>query len=252
LVQALEAGGLGVLSVAATTAVAGIIVGVVTLTGLGLKLSNIIVDLAGGNLLPTLIFSALAVWVLGLAVPVTASYIIAAVTVTRALTSLGVSEPAAHMFIFYYAVLSEVTPPTALAPFAAAAITGGNPYRTTLFAWKYTVVAFIVPFLFTLTPAGEGLLLRGEPGSVIVVVATAAAGVLALASGVGGWLLHRANVVERALLIAGGLLLTYPTPFTDGLGLIAVAIALILQVASRALGRAPAAPAVDPTKIEPT
>jgi TRAP-type uncharacterized transport system fused permease subunit len=208
------------------------------------------VDLAGGNLLPTLIFSALAVWVLGLAVPVTASYIIAAVTVSRALTSLGVSDPAAHMFIFYYAVLSEVTPPTALAPFAAAAITGGNPYRTTLFAWKYTLIAFIVPFLFTLSPAGEGLLLRGEPGVIVPVVATAIAGVMALAAGVGGWVLHRANVVERALLIAGGLLMTYPAPITDGVGLLMVLTVLVLQVAARALGRAPTAPAVDAAEIK--
>jgi TRAP transporter 4TM/12TM fusion protein len=250
LVQTLESGGLGVLSVAVTTAVAGIIVGVITLTGLGLKLSNIIVDLAGANLLPTLVLSALAVWVLGLAVPVTASYIIAAVTVSRALTSLGVSAPAAHMFIFYYAVLSEVTPPTALAPFAAAAITGGNPYRTTLFAWKYTLVAFIVPFLFTLSPAGEGLLLRGEPGAVIAVVATAVVGVTALAAGVGGWLLHRANVVERTLLIGGGLLLSYPAPLADGAGLLAVGIALTLQVASRVLGRAPMAPSPVPAESE--
>jgi TRAP-type uncharacterized transport system fused permease subunit len=209
IARALETGGLGVLGVGATTAVAGIIVGVVTLTGLGLKLSNIIVQLAGGNLFFTLVYSALAVWVLGLAVPVTASYIIAAVTVVRALTTLGVSEPAAHMFIFYYAVLSEVTPPTALSPFAAAAITGGNPYKTTMLAWKYTLVAFVVPFMFTLTPAGQGLLLQGSLVDILAVVLTAALGVMALAAGAGGWVLHRATVLERVLLITGGLALTY-------------------------------------------
>ena len=120
-VKAMEGGSLGVLNVAATCAGAGIIVGVVTLTGLGLKFSSIVIDYAGGSLLLTAIFTALVVWIVGLAVPVTASYIICAVIAAPALTKLGVPDFAAHMFIFYYAVLSEVSPPTALSPFAAAA-----------------------------------------------------------------------------------------------------------------------------------
>ena len=103
-----------------------------------------------------MLYSALAVWVLGLAVPVTASYIIAAVMVAPALVQVGVPDVAAHMFIFYYAVLSEVSPPTALSPFAAAAITGGNPFRTMMLTWKYTLPAFVVPFAFTLRPEGPG------------------------------------------------------------------------------------------------
>ena len=102
------------------------------------------------------------VWIVGLAVPVTASYIICAVIAAPALIKLGVPDFAAHMFIFYYAVLSEVSPPTALSPFAAAAITGGDPYKTTLQCWKYTVPAFLVPFMFVLDPAGQGLLLMGS------------------------------------------------------------------------------------------
>src|SRR5919197_3472598 len=139
MVRALRAGSVGVLGVGATCAGAGIIVGVVTLTGLGLKFSSIVIDMAGGNLLLTAIFTALVVWVVGLAVPVTASYIISAVIAAPALVKLGVPEIAAHMFVFYYAVLSEVSPPTALSPFAAAAITGGDPYKTTLQSWKYTL-----------------------------------------------------------------------------------------------------------------
>ena len=131
------------LNVGATCAGAGIIVGVVTLTGLGLKFSSIVIDYAGGSLLLTAIFTALVVWIVGLAVPVTASYIICAVIAAPALIKLGVPDFAAHMFIFYYAVLSEVSPPTALSPFAAAAITGGDPYKTTLQCWKYTVPAFL-------------------------------------------------------------------------------------------------------------
>jgi TRAP-type uncharacterized transport system fused permease subunit len=102
------------------------------------------------------------VWIVGLAVPVTASYIICAVIAAPALIKLGVPDFAAHMFIFYYAVLSEVSPPTALSPFAAAAITGGDPYKTTLQCWKYTVPAFLVPFVFVLDPSGQGLLLMGS------------------------------------------------------------------------------------------
>ena len=109
-----------------------------------------------------MVFAALAVWILGLAVPVTASYIISAVMVVPALTTVGVAPAAAHMFIFYYAVLSEVSPPTALAPFAAAALTGGRPFRTMMLTWKYTLPAFLVPFAFTLDPRGLGLLLQGS------------------------------------------------------------------------------------------
>ena len=230
LVEALEAGGRGVLSVAATTATAGIIVGVVTLTGLGLKLSGIIVALAGGNVFLTVVYAAVAVWMLGLAVPVTASYIIAAVMIAPALTLVGVPEFAAHMFIFYYAVLSEVSPPTALSPFAAAAITGGNPFRTMMLTWKYTLPAFLVPFAFTVSPEGAGVLLQAPFGDVVRTVGTAAIGVSALAMGLGGWLRRAAVPVERAAAVAGGLLLFYATTVTDimGLALFGAAVALHL------------------------
>src|SRR5229473_32763 len=162
LVKALAGGSLGVLNVAATCAGAGIIVGTVTLTGLGLKFSSIVLDYAGGSLLLTAVYTSLIVWIVGLAVPVTASYIICAVITAPALTKLGVPDYAAHMFIFYYAVLSEVSPPTALSPFAAAAITGGDPYKTTMQAWKYTMPAFLLPFVFVLDPQGVGLRRRRE------------------------------------------------------------------------------------------
>src|SRR5262245_4459311 len=160
LIAALRDGSAQMLNVAATCAAAGIIVGVVAKTGLGLKFSAIVIAYAGGSLFLTTLFTALIVWVIGLAVPVTASYIICAVIAAPALTKLGVPAFAAHMFIFYYAVLSEVSPPTALSPFAAAAITGADPYRTTLQAWKYTLPAFVVPFVFVLDPSGVALLLK--------------------------------------------------------------------------------------------
>jgi TRAP-type uncharacterized transport system fused permease subunit len=230
LIEALENGGTSVLSVVATTATAGIIVGVVTLTGLGLKIAGIIVTLAGASLFLTVVYSAIAVWLLGLAVPVTASYIIAAVMIAPALTQVGVTPAAAHMFIFYYAVLSEVSPPTALSPFAAAAITGANPFRTMMVTWKYTLPAFLVPFVFTLDPAGLGILLQAPSLAVLTTSATAALGVAALAFGAGGWLKQQANIVERSLAVAGGLLLMYPSTISDLAGVACFGLALVLHL----------------------
>ena len=228
--QALQEGGLSILPVIATTATAGIIVGVVTLTGLGLKIAGILVTLAGSSLILTVLYSAIAVWLLGLAVPVTASYIIAAVMVAPALTQVGVSPAAAHMFIFYYAVLSEVSPPTALSPFAAAAITGANPFRTMMVTWKYTIPAFVVPFAFTLAPEGMGLLLRAPAATIAWSSLTAAVGVAALAFGAGGWLKQRANVLERVMASISGLLLIYPTSSADTVGLTVLVAAVTLHL----------------------
>lgn len=244
MAAALEAGGRGVLSVAATTATAGIIVGVVTLTGLGLKLAGIIVALAGGSVLLTLVFAAIAVLVLGLAVPVTASYIIAAVMIAPAITQVGIPAAAAHMFIFYYAVLSEVSPPTALSPFAAAALTGGNPFRTMMLTWKYTLPAFLVPFVFTLSPEGLGVLLQAPIGDVLRSSLTAAVGVVALAAALGGWLWRAALLAERVAAGVAGALLFYPSALADlaGAGLFAmVTVAHVVRVRRRlARARRPA------------
>src|SRR6266436_6159106 len=241
LVKALAGGSLGVLNVAATCAGAGIIVGVVTLTGLGLKFSSIVLDYAGGSLLLTAIYTSLIVWIVGLAVPVTASYIICAVIAAPALIKLGVPDFAAHMFIFYYAVLSEVSPPTALSPFAAAAITGGDPYRTTLQSWKYTMPAFLVPFMFVLDPSGIGLLLTGsiktlgdaDWGSIALVTITCALGIAALAGGVQGWALKRTTWIEQGMLIVAGLALVYPKALFDAIGVALVAFVLVLQFVRR-------------------
>jgi TRAP-type uncharacterized transport system fused permease subunit len=233
LVAALANGSRQMLNVAATCAAAGLIVGVVAKTGLGLKFSAIVIDYAGGSLLLTAIYTSLIVWIVGLAVPVTASYIICAVIAAPALIKLGVPDFAAHMFIFYYAVLSEVSPPTALSPFAAAAITGGDPYKTTLQSWKYTLPAFLVPFVFVLDPAGVGLLLKMPQGGSMLDVAwitcTAFIGIAALAGGVQGWLFRRCTVIERVLLIAAGLLLVYPKPLADWIGLACVTVVIALQ-----------------------
>ncbi|HEY7658116.1 MAG TPA: TRAP transporter fused permease subunit [Burkholderiales bacterium] len=261
LVATLEAGSVSVLNVAATCAAAGIIVGVVTLTGLGLKFSSIVIGYAESltqgtmsllsaagveatkalvhdvKLLYTAIFTSLIVWIVGLAVPVTASYIICAVIAAPALITLGVQDFAAHMFIFYYAVLSEVSPPTALSPFAAAAITGGDPYKTTLQSWKYTMPAFLVPFMFVLDPAGLNLLLQGSfkalaNASVVdiaTVSVTAMFGIAALAAGMQGWVFKRTSRLERWLLILAGLALVYPRAAFDYVGLALLATVVVIQ-----------------------
>ena len=228
LATALSAGGRGVLSVAATTATAGIIVGVITLTGLGLKVAGLIVTLAGSSLLLTILYAALAVWVLGLAVPVTASYIIAAVMIVPALVQVGVAEVAAHMFVFYYAVLSEVSPPTALSPFAAAAVTGGNPLRTTMLSWKYTAPAFVVPFAFTIAPRGLGLLLQAPLGDVLWSLATASVGVLAVAISGSGWIRRAASPLERVLAGVAAALLFVPAVTLPIIG--ATVLVLVIAV----------------------
>src|SRR5438270_87205 len=255
--KALEAGSTGVLNVATTCAGAGIIVGVVTLTGLGLKFSSIIIEYAGGSLLLTAIYTSLIVWIVGLAVPVTASYIICAVIAAPAMIKLGVPAFAAHMFIFYYAVLSEVSPPTALSPFAASAITNGDPYKTTLQAWKYTLPAFLVPFVFVLDPQGVGLLMKipkdGSVWDIVIVTLKTAAGLAALAAAAQNWALRRNTLVERAFWLVAGLLLVFPSllealaerisgldvPHPAPLGLAIIAALLLKQYLTRS-GPAPA------------
>ena len=243
--NALRAGAISTLSVAATCATAGIIVGVMTLTGLGLKMSDLIIDLAANQIVLGVLFTALAVWVLGLAVPVTASYIIAAAITAPAMIELGVPAVAAHMFIFYYAVLSEVSPPTALSPFAAAAITGANPFKTMMVTWKYTLPAFLVPFMFTLdTENGINLLALGGLGEVVLSTVTACLAIVALVAGIGGWLLRPANLLERALLIVAAGLLLYTGPLQDIVGAALLLTAIALHAARvRATGPSGPSPA---------
>jgi len=237
LIRALAGGTKQVLSVAATTAVAGIAVGILLQTGLGLKISSLILSLGFGNLVATLVVSGIVLWVLGLSLPITATYLVAVPTVVPALITLGVPAPAAHMFVFYYAVLSEVSPPVALSPFAAAAITGGNPYRTMMLTWKYALPCFLVPFMFT-QPDGLAILWTGVtiPEAILASV-SAAIGITALVAGVGGYLLRPTSLIERALLVLGGVLLVAPGLVADIAGLTLFAIAVALQGTPRLLAR---------------
>jgi TRAP transporter 4TM/12TM fusion protein len=246
-IRTLADGSVQAIGIAATCASAGIIVGCITLTGLGLKFSDIAIQAAGGSLIITAIYTALIVWVVGLAVPVTASYIICAVVAAPALMKLGVPDYAAHMFVFYYAVLSEVSPPTALSPFAAAAITGAGPYRTTLMAWKYTLPAFVLPFVFVTDPEGVGLLLNFAPGMTWVDVVwqtiLATLGLAALASACQGYAITAMATWERWLMALAGVLMVFPAilvaatgdrlPVPHWIGIGLAAAVLVLQMTRR-------------------
>ncbi|MCC8431448.1 TRAP transporter fused permease subunit [Reyranella aquatilis] len=222
LFRALADGSIQALGVAATCACAGLIVGVITKTGLALKFSSIVIDLAGGSVFWTAMYTALIVWVVGLAVPVTASYIMCAVIAAPALIKLGIPDYAAHMFIFYYAVLSEVSPPTALAPFAAATITRADPYVTTLQSWKYALPAFLVPFIFVLDPIGIGLLLETPKGMgwgwILWVTLGATGGIVALALTAQGHLWRPLGVGTRVICGLAGIALTFPGIIDDWVG----------------------------------
>lgn len=247
MVDALGNGARSVLGIAATCACAGLIVSVVNLTGLGLTLSGEIVTMGGGDTLVVILLAAIAMWILGAAVPVTASYIIAAVMLAPALILVGVPEPAAHMFLFYYAVLADVSPPTALAPFAAAALVGAPPFRTMMQAWKYTLPAFLVPVMFCLTPLGFGLLGLDTDGALAsswsdapaILLATLIAMLslsgLTLALTGQGW--RPATRLVRLAALAGGLALLWAgalVPALIGAALVIAAFALNVAAARRA------------------
>ncbi|MDG6102263.1 TRAP transporter permease [Dactylosporangium aurantiacum] len=244
LVASLAAGIRGVLPVVAVCVAAGIITASTTKTGLGPQLSGLMVDwaqsLASGHtavIALTAVFAAVALTLLGLAVPVTASFIIGWVIIGQALLELGVDRPATAMFIFYFAVLSEATPPTALASVAAAAVTGGKVFPTMWQTLRYALPAYLVPIAFVVTPAGRGLLGFGGWDDVGFAFAASAAGVLALSVAAGGWLIGAGPAGPAARVLAGlaALALLWLSLWTvlTGVALLLAAAVLVLVRASR-------------------
>jgi TRAP transporter 4TM/12TM fusion protein len=237
MADSLSAGVRSALPVIAVCAAAGVITSTITRTGLGLELASALVDLAAAIssnpavvLFVTVVLAAVAVSLLGLAVPVTASFIISWVVIGPALMEVGVAPEEAAMFIFYYAVLSEVTPPTALAAVAAAAITGGDVMKTMWRTWKYTLPAFLVPLAFVLTDNGAGLLLRTSLVDALWVFVVSALGVAALAVVTGGWLFRRARWPERLLCVPAAVALLYLQPVTIAVGLGFLLVAVVVHV----------------------
>ncbi|MBI4475620.1 MAG: TRAP transporter fused permease subunit [Acidobacteria bacterium] len=229
LTSALAAGARQIVAVSVTTAAAGLIIGVVSLTGLGLKFGDLIVGLGMGNRLLTLLMAALSVWTLGLALPITASYIIAAVIVAPALVKVGVPVYAAHMFIFYYAVLSEVSPPVGLSPLAASAITGASFYRAMMAAWRYTLPVFVVPFAFASNESGLALLMQGAARDVLAALVTASLGLGAIVFGAAGWFRRSVGWPARVCFLASGVLLFYAGAMQDIVGVVLFGVAIVLS-----------------------
>ena len=216
LLQVMESAARAAIPVIAACAAAGIIVGVVTLTGIGLKLSANMVDIAGDRLLPALIFTMFASLVLGMGIPTTATYIVLATMAAPALVKLGVVPLAAHLFVFYFGVVADITPPVALAVYAGAAIANSDPWKTGIEAVKLALAAFLVPYIFALSPVM--VLVGATPLLVIQMLITAVIGMVALGAGVAGFWTVGLLRIERLVLIAGGLLLVDPGMLTDLIG----------------------------------
>lgn len=195
-------GAAAMLPVAALLAAAGLIVGTFSLTGLGLRISGLIMSLSGGTLLGALFFSMIASFVIGLSLPITATYIMTVVMVAPALVKVGLPSHVAHLLAFYFAVLSEVSPPVGLSPSAAAAVTGGQPFGAMMQAWKYSLPAFLVPFLFSASAEGANLLIVGATGGGFALASlNSAVALFFLSAGVVGWLAGPLRLLERAALV---------------------------------------------------
>ena len=229
--EALAAGGQGMITVAAACGVAGIISGIITMTGLANVLINGIVALAGSRIIIALFLTMLCCIVLGMGVPTTANYCIMAATCAPILVRMGVPTVAAHFFVFYFGIVADLTPPVALAAYAGAAIAGANPMKTALTATKLAIGAFIVPYVFALNPA----MLFIDTGAleVIQICITSFIGIFGVSTGLEGWFLHHMKWYERILAAVGGLLLIYPGLVTDLVGLGLVAVVLVFQFLTR-------------------
>ena len=225
--EALAAGGQGMITVAAACGIAGIIAGTITMTGLANVLINGIVALANGKVFIALFLTMLCCIVLGMGVPTTANYCIMAATCAPILVRMGVPMVAAHFFVFYFGIVADLTPPVALAAYAGAAIAGANPMKTALQATKLAIGAFIVPYIFALNPAM--LFVDTTAGEVILIVITSLIGMFGVASGLEGYMFRAAAWWERLMAVAGGLLLIYPGLVTDMIGLALVGLVVVIQ-----------------------
>ncbi|MER1986348.1 MAG: TRAP transporter permease [Solibacillus sp.] len=247
-VDALVDGAKSALAVAAATACAGIIVGVVVKTGLGLSLANSLVKLAGGSILITLFFVMIASLILGMGAPTTANYVITSTIAAPAIIALLAPDVpssavplvvllSAHFFVFYFGIIADITPPVALAAFAASGISGGDPIRTGFNSAKLAIAAFIIPYMIVFSPAL--LMIDVTFVEVVWVVFTAMVGMIAIGAGVIGYWYRKVTVIERLILIAAGLAMIYPESVSDIVGLTVFAIMWVLQKISMKKGNGP-------------
>ncbi|MBP5200409.1 MAG: TRAP transporter permease [Schwartzia sp.] len=227
IVIGLEKGAKSVLGVLVACASAGIIIGVVTKTGVGLKLASALLSFAGGMMLPTMFFTMITALLLGMGVPTTANYVITSTIAAPALVQMGIPVLAAHMFVFYFGIIADVTPPVALAAYAGAAISGGNALKTGVNASKLAIAAFIIPYIFVLSPVI--LMINATPLALATTLVTAMIGMIALSSSLIGHLVTDMNMLERVVLFAGGLLMIIPGTVTDLGGLAILGLSILIQ-----------------------
>lgn len=224
ILAALQAGGRGMLEVAVACATAGIIIAVLVVSGLALRISSLLIDLSGGSLMLLMVLTMVVSLIMGMGLPTSAVYIVLATLVVPAMIELGVDPLAAHFFVLYFGVMANVTPPVALAAYAAAAIAKGDATRTGVVAFRLALAGFILPFCWAYNPA---LVLQGSWVEIVPAVLTATIGIVALAASVQGYLFKQgATGLQRLLLAAGAISLILPNITTDliGLGLIALAV----------------------------
>ncbi len=231
IVKGLETGARNVLGVLVACAAAGIIIGVVTKTGVGLKLASALLELSGGLVLPSMFLTMITAILLGMGVPTTANYVITSTIAAPALIQMGVPMLAAHMFVFYFGIIADVTPPVALAAYAGSGISGGNALRTGINASKLAIAAFIIPYMFVLSP--ELLLVDGLTAGLLLSFLTAIVGMVALSSSLIGYLIAPLGKLERLILGAGGLMMIKPGLVTDIAGVAIFAAILFLQLRKR-------------------
>ena len=227
LIDAFDEGARSSLGAAAACACAGLVIGSVTLTGIGLKLANGIVSLAGGHLFFTLVLTMVTSILLGMGLPTTAKYIVLASMAAPAIQKFGVPVLAAHMFIFYYGIIADLTPPVALAAYAGAGIAGAEPMKTGFTALRLAVAGFLIPYFFAYNP--ELLMINASFANTTVPALTAIGGTVLLSFAAAGYWLRNLHMYERAILLAGALLLIQPGWMTDVAGVAIGALVYVLQ-----------------------
>lgn len=217
-----------IISVAIACAMAGIIIGIVTLTGIGLKFGAGLISISHGIVFITLFLTMISSIILGMGAPTTANYLITSTITAGAIIGLGIEPLAAHMFAFYFGIIADVTPPVALAAIAGAAIAKAKPIRTAFQATKLAIGAFIIPYMFVFNP--QMLMIDASVGNVLWIMVTALIGMFGISSGLEGYSLRKASVIERVLFIVGGLLCIIPENRTDIVGLVIIAALIAFQL----------------------
>ncbi|MBQ8511276.1 MAG: TRAP transporter fused permease subunit [Clostridia bacterium] len=227
--EALAAGGQGTIAVAAACGIAGVIGGTITMTGLANLMINGIVTIANGRVIIALFFTMICCIILGMGVPTTANYCIMAATCAPILVRMGVPLIAAHFFVFYFGIVADLTPPVALAAYAGAAIAQANPMKTALQATKLAIAAFIVPYVFALNPI---MLFEGETTifQILLITLTSLLGIFGVSAGLEGWILTKMNPVQRLISASAGILLIDPSPVTDVIGVVVIALIIVWQI----------------------